>query len=202
MNELYKKHQFQSWKRDIEQTIPKTLEEYLDWYDFVNYSEVLCAVEEYYTKLNNDENTSYSELAEYWEKAQEYCMDRWILWFDDLQELKDKIEELENFDYSYNESDNYMKACELCWKDPRENWDFTDEECIIEQVKQKADEWDLQSIKNMLEDIDLSDSYFMYDWYWRPRNIERYDSEYVIDEKLKELKKEYENTLDILQSWE
>lgn len=202
MNELYKKHQFQSWKRDIEQTIPKTLEEYLDWFDFVNFTEVVCAVWDYFQEFYKEDSPAYSDLVHNQNVAEEYCIKKWILWFDDLQELKDKIEELENFDYSYNESDNYMKACELCWKDPRENWDFTDEECIIEQVKQKADEWDLQSIKNMLEDIDLNNSYFMYDWYWRPRNIERYDSEYVIDEKLKELKKEYENTLDILQSWE
>ena len=202
MNEVYKKYHFQSWKWDIEQKIPKTLEEYLDWYTFVNYSEVFCAVEDYYVQLNEDEHTSYWELSEYWEKATEYCIDRWILWFDEAKDLKEQIEELEDFDYWYNESDNYMKACEICWTDPRENCDFVDDECIIEDVRRRAEEWDLQWIKNVLEDIDLSDSYFMYDWYWRPRNIDRSDVESVIDDKLRELKTEYENLIDILQSGE
>lgn len=176
----------------------QTLVEYLDWYSFVEFAEVLSAIEEYYTKINNDENTSWWELSEYSVLAENYCVDRWILWFDELWDLIEKRSELEEFDYSYDEWDNYIRACEICDKDPRANWDFTDEECIIESVKQRTEEWDLQSIKNMLEDIDLSDSYFMYDWYWRPRNIERSDSEYVIEEKIKELDTEIENLRDQL----
>lgn len=178
------------------------LYEYLDWYSFVNYAEVMWAVWEFYEKYFAQNNSSWWDLSYYWQLADEYCIDREILWFDDVQELLDKIEELENFDYSYNEADNYMEACELCDVDPRENSDFTDEELIIEDVKRRAEEWDLQWIKNVLEDIDIGENYFMYDWYWRPRNIDRSDVDYVIDEKLKELRWELENTLDILHSWE
>ena len=90
----------------------------------------------------------------------------------------------------------------MCDIDPREEWDLTDEELLIEQVKIKADEWELQYIKNMLQDIDLNNDYFMYDWYWRPRNIERDDSERVIKEKLKELKADYDSLLEDLHSRE
>lgn len=175
---------------------------YLDWYSFVNYTEVLWAVQEYYETHFAEHNSSWWDLVDYGNMADEYCLERWILWFDELQELKDKIEELEDFDYSYAEDDNYIRACEACDKDPREEWDLTDEELLIEEVKRKAEEWELYHIKNMLQDIDLDNDYFLYDWYWWPRNIERSDSEYIIENKLKELRADYDSLLEDLHSRE
>lgn len=178
----------------------RDLYEYLDWYDFVEFSEVVCAVEEYYSKKKGDDHTSYGELADYWDIAEQYCLEQWILWYEDLTDLIETIEELENFSYSYNEADNYMEICRIANYDARESSDLTDSELIAERVKKRAEEWELQMIKNELEDIDLDDDIFIIDWYWRPRNITRSDCECLIEERLKELYEELESRKNDLRS--
>ena len=109
-----------------------------------------------------------------------------------IEELQDLIEEIENFTYWYNEVDNYFKMCELCDKDPFEQDELVDEERLVCDVIKNAEEWELQHIKYLLEDIELDDWYRIVNWYWRPRSIERSDVEWIAKDKIKELQEEIE----------
>lgn len=64
----------------------RKLFEYLDWYQFADEAELLMAIEEYDSQLQQDENfsPSYSNFVEYNEYADKYIISRKIknkMWY-------------------------------------------------------------------------------------------------------------------------
>ena len=119
-----------------------------------------------------------------------------------INELKELVSEIEDFDYGVDEADNLERMCKLCDKDMYESCEIVDEEYLSWQIQKYAQDWDLQQIKWLLEDVDLWANYWILDWYWWPRDIQRTDVESIADEKIKELNSEIEYLAREQSEWE
>lgn len=119
-----------------------------------------------------------------------------------INELKELVSEIEDFDYGVDEADNLERMCKLCDKDMYESCEIVDEEYLKSQIDKYNQEWEFNNIRMLLEDINLDSSYWILDWYWRPRDVERVDSECIADEKIKELNSEIEYLAGQQLEWE
>lgn len=109
---------------------------------------------------------------------------------------KECLEDIDNLkNYSWSNYQDFISLCSEYDIDSRnedENWwiDIIDSDTLWNLIREKADEWDLLWIKNMIEDIDLDSDIWKLDWNWRAEDIDSSDCECLADHIIDKIKDE------------
>lgn len=73
----------------MEDILKKELYEYLDWYSFVNYDEVVMCVNDFFMEEKWELEPSMYDLLDYQDYAIEYIIERWLEFESDVVNWED-----------------------------------------------------------------------------------------------------------------